>query len=184
MPRVVKTVLVPYPAQRMYDLVADVTAYPRFLPWCGGAEVSPQVDETLLARVDIAFKGLRQSFCTRNRNDPGRRIDMELHEGPFQSLAGYWVFSPLAESACKVEFELDYHFSSRLLEKLVGPVFDHIAKSFVDAFVSRAEQLAVEQRAGEQPVGEQRAAQQPAPEQPAAGQPATSPDASGAQERL
>jgi len=169
MPRVVKSVLVPYPAQRMYDLVADVAAYPRFLPWCGGAEVVPQTDGTLLARVDIAFKGLRQSFCTRNRNDPGRRIDMQLHEGPFQSLAGYWVFSSLSESACKVEFELDYHFSSRLLEKLVGPVFDHLAKSFVDAFVSRAEQLACEQSAAEQRAAEQ---------------PATGPDTPGAQERL
>jgi ribosome-associated toxin RatA of RatAB toxin-antitoxin module len=160
----------------MYDLVADVAAYPRFLPWCGGAKVSPQVDETLLARVDIAFKGLRQSFCTRNRHDPGRRIDMELHEGPFQSLTGYWVFSPLSETACKVEFELDYHFSSKLLEKLVGPVFDHIAKSFVDAFVSRAEQLAAEQPAAGHPAGEQPAAGPHVGEQPA-----TAPDTLGSQ---
>lgn len=142
MPRVVKSVLVPYSAQRMYSLVGDVASYPRFLPWCGGAAVSPQPDGSLLARVDIAFKGLKQSFCTRNRHEPGKRIEMQLHEGPFQSLQGQWIFTALSDTACKVEFELDYHFSSRILEKLVGPVFDHIAQTFVDAFVSRAEQLA------------------------------------------
>jgi len=141
MSRVIKSVLVPYSARRMYELVGDVAAYPRFLPWCGGAAVAPQPDGSLIARVDIAFKGLRQSFSTRNRHEADRRIDMQLHEGPFQNLEGHWQFLPLSDQACKVEFELDYHFSNKLLEKLVGPVFDHIAKTFVDAFVVRAEEL-------------------------------------------
>ena len=125
----------------MYELVGDVAAYPRFLPWCGGAAVQPQPDGSLLARVDIVFKGLRQSFSTRNRHEADRRIDMQLHEGPFKNLQGHWQFLALSDQACKVEFELDYHFSNKLLEKLVGPVFDHIAKTFVDAFVVRAEEL-------------------------------------------
>ena len=141
MSKVIKSVLVPYSAQQMFDLVADVDAYPVFLPWCGGSHVQPLADGSQLARVDIAFKGLKQSFCTQNRHDPGRRIDMTLHEGPFKSLKGCWEFSTLADQACKVSFELDYHFSSTILEKLVGPVFDHIALSFVDAFVQRAEVL-------------------------------------------
>jgi ribosome-associated toxin RatA of RatAB toxin-antitoxin module len=141
MAEVIKTVLVPYSAQQMFGLVADVEAYPTFLPWCGGARVSAQADGSVLAEVDIAFKGLKQSFCTRNLNTPGERIDMSLHSGPFRSLAGHWRFQALNDQACKVAFELDYHFSSRILEKLVGPVFAHITGSFVDAFVQRAERL-------------------------------------------
>jgi ribosome-associated toxin RatA of RatAB toxin-antitoxin module len=141
MAEVIKTVLVPYSAQQMFGLVADVEAYPTFLPWCGGARVAPQPDGSVLAEVDIAFKGLKQSFCTRNVNVSGQRIDMSLHSGPFKSLAGHWQFQVLNDQACKVQFELDYHFSSRILEKLVGPVFAHITGSFVDAFVQRAERL-------------------------------------------
>ena len=103
--------------------------------------MAPQADGSVLAEVDIAFKGLKQSFCTRNLNIAGERIDMSLHSGPFKSLTGHWQFQALNDQACKVQFELDYHFSSRILEKLVGPVFAHITGSFVDAFVQRAERL-------------------------------------------
>ena len=141
MSEVVKSVLVPYASDKMFGLVADVASYPLFLPWCGGSTVSPQPDGSVLAQVQIAFKGLRQSFTTRNQHEPGRAIHMRLHEGPFQALEGHWRFTPLDESSCKVAFELEYHFSSKVLEKLVGPVFEQITKSFVDAFVSRAEAL-------------------------------------------
>ena len=148
MAEVVKSVLVPYSAQEMFDLVSDVGSYPDFLPWCGGTAVSPQPDGTWLEQVQIAFKGLRQSFTTRNQHIPGERIDMALHEGPFQSLKGAWVFLPLNEHACKVSFSLDYHFSSKLLERLVGPVFEQITTSFVDAFVQRADVLHASRPAG------------------------------------
>ncbi len=151
MSEVIKSVLVPYSAQQMYGLVADVQAYPAFLPWCGGARVTQESEQTVLAEVDIAFKGLVQSFCTRNRNTPGQRIDMSLHSGPFRALEGHWRFTELGEKACKVEFELEYHFSSRLLEKLVGPVFAHITGSFVDAFVRRADVLFGPQQQGAAP---------------------------------
>jgi ribosome-associated toxin RatA of RatAB toxin-antitoxin module len=141
MAEVVKSVLVPYSAQEMFDLVSDVGSYPDFLPWCGGTAVEPQEDGSRLEQVQIAFKGLRQSFTTRNRHAPGERIDMSLHEGPFRSLTGSWVFLPLNERACKVSFSLQYHFSSKILEKLVGPVFEQITTSFVDAFVQRADAL-------------------------------------------
>jgi len=141
MAEVVKSVLVPYSAQEMFDLVSDVGSYPDFLPWCGGTSVEPQADGSRLEKVQIAFKGLRQSFTTRNRHAPGARIDMALHDGPFKSLTGAWVFLPLNERSCKVVFSLDYHFSSKILEKLVGPVFEQITTSFVDAFVQRADTL-------------------------------------------
>lgn len=141
MPEVVKSVLVPYSSDEMFQLVSDVESYPAFLPWCGGASVEHLEDGSRLAQIQIAFKGLRQSFTTRNQHSPGQRIVMQLHDGPFRALAGHWQFLSLSADACKVGFELEYHFSSRLLEKLVGPVFEHITSSMVDAFVIRAEDL-------------------------------------------
>lgn len=142
MREVVKSVLVPYSSQEMYQLVADVESYPSFLPWCGGASVRPSDgDGMVLAEVQIQFKGIGQSFTTRNQNQPFSRIDMALHDGPFRSLEGHWTFQPLGETACKVAFRLNYQFSSGLLERLIGPVFEHITSTFVDAFVKRAEAL-------------------------------------------
>lgn len=84
------------------------------------------------------YMGVRQSFATHNRNIPGREIRMVLLEGPFKSLNGTWHFLPLGDDACKVEFELHYEFSSRVLSALISPVFSHISGTLVDAFVKEA----------------------------------------------
>jgi ribosome-associated toxin RatA of RatAB toxin-antitoxin module len=132
---------VPYSAQRMYDLVVHCEDYPAFLPWCAGARILEQKGQRVSAELKIDFKGIKQSFSTENINEEGRRIDMTLKDGPFKSLQGHWLFTPLAEDACRVDFRLEYHFSSGLLEKVVGPVFAHITSTFVDAFVKRAEAI-------------------------------------------
>ncbi|MFZ9390902.1 MAG: type II toxin-antitoxin system RatA family toxin, partial [Burkholderiaceae bacterium] len=106
---------------------------------CAGGRILEQNGNELSAELQIDFKGIKQSFSTRNRNIPGSSIEMELLSGPFKSLRGNWRFTALAEDACRVEFELEYHFASSLLEKIVGPVFSHITATFVDAFVQRAE---------------------------------------------
>jgi len=134
-----RSILVPYSASQMFDLVADVEKYPEFMPWCGGAEVQSRDEHGMTASVQIHFAGLKQRFTTRNRHDYPNRIDLELVDGPFSSLAGDWQFVPLAEDACKVLFSLDYAFSSRALEMVVGPVFNRIATSFIDSFTKRAQ---------------------------------------------
>ncbi len=141
MPGVSKTVLVPFSAQQMYDLVAHCEAYPAFLPWCAGGRILEQNGDMLSAELCIDFKGIKQAFSTRNRNVPGRSIDMELLSGPFKSLQGHWRFTPLDDQGCRVDFQLEYHFSSSLFEKVIGPVFAHITATFVDAFVARAEAI-------------------------------------------
>ena len=85
--------------------------------------------------------GIRQSFTTENTHEEPSNIEIELIEGPFRHLHGSWHFTPLGPSACKVRLRLSYEFSSRILEKLVGPVFGYIANTLVDAFVKRAAQL-------------------------------------------
>lgn len=136
-----KSVLVHYSAQQMFDLVRNVPDYPQFLPWCGAAAIDP-MDNTLdKATVEIAFKGFRQSFSTMNRLEHGQAIHMTLVDGPFDHLQGHWAFQALTDDACKVSFVLDYEFSSKMLEQLVGPVFQSIANTVVDSFIRRAEAL-------------------------------------------
>jgi ribosome-associated toxin RatA of RatAB toxin-antitoxin module len=136
-----KSVLVPYSCAQMFILVDGVERYPEFLPWCGGSSVTALEGAVVQASVQIDFHGIKQSFTTENRREAPHSIAMTLQDGPFRHLDGGWRFIPLAESACKIEFRLHYEFSSHLLEKLVGPVFGHVANSFVDAFVKRAEKV-------------------------------------------
>jgi len=134
-----RSVLVPFSASQMFELVAQVEKYPEFMPWCGGTTVSQRDEHGMQASVTIALAGLRQTFTTLNRHDYPNKIDLELVDGPFSELTGEWVFLPLAQDACKVLFTLKYAFSSRTLEALVGPIFNRIASSFIDSFTQRAQ---------------------------------------------
>ncbi len=135
-----KSVLIWHSAQQMYDLVTDVATYPEFLPWCGGVDIKASTPEHMRATIRIDFKGVKQSFTTDNIQVPGSEIRMQLVDGPFSSLGGLWRFTPLeGGQACRIDFDLEYHFSNRVVDAVIGPVFGHIAKTFVDAFVQRAE---------------------------------------------
>jgi ribosome-associated toxin RatA of RatAB toxin-antitoxin module len=139
MRRVLKSVLVPYSAERMFELVDRVERYPEFLPWCGGAQVVATRPEGKTARIDIDYHGMKAHFTTDNVNRVPESIVVTLRDGPFRHLHGEWRFHTLAQDACKVEFELAYEFSTHVLEKVLGPIFSHIANTFIDAFVRRAE---------------------------------------------
>ena len=141
MAEVKQTVLVPYSAARMFELVDRVEQYPQFLPWCGGSELIYRRPDALRATIHVDFKGIRQQFTTENSREPPHAMGIRLVEGPFQALDGWWRFTDLGDAGCKVEFQLRWEFASRVLEALVGPVFKHIAHSMVDAFVRRAQKL-------------------------------------------
>jgi ribosome-associated toxin RatA of RatAB toxin-antitoxin module len=136
-----KSVLLPYSARQMFDLVERIEDYPRFLPWCGGADVVRDAGRGVVATILIDYRGLRQRFTTANVHRPPEEIAMQLRDGPFSRLEGNWRFLALREDACKVEFALEYAFARGLLGRAMAPVFDQIARSFVDAFVRRADQL-------------------------------------------
>lgn len=139
-----KSVLIEHSAQEMYALVDRIEDYPSFLPWCGGAEVTDRTATSLKARLHISYHGIKASFATANENEPGRSIRMRLNDGPFRKLDGEWRFTALGERACKIEFMLAYEFSNGVLDKVLGPVFNHIANSFVEAFIQRADQLSAQ----------------------------------------
>ncbi len=141
-----KSVLLSHSAENMFALVTDIPRYPEFLPWCDRSEVLSQSGHVMVARIGLSLGGIQQSFTTRNTHVLQREVHLKLVDGPFSQLDGDWIFSPLGDPAappqdraCKVEFRLHYGFSSQTLAALVGPVFDKIATSLVDAFVKRAD---------------------------------------------
>lgn len=144
MKTVKKSVLIWFSPQEMYGLVTDVPSYPQFLPWCDHAKILEEDALGMVAEIGISIGGLHQSFTTRNTHTPGRRVGMQLIKGPFSRLDGQWDFLVVGDGtqrACKVELTLNYGFSSAMLSKLVGPVFDKIAANMVEAFVKRAQQV-------------------------------------------
>lgn len=135
---ITKKVLVLHSAAQMFELVDRVEDYPQFLPWYGRSEVLDRSNNELKARLHIDYMGVRQSFATHNHNTPPHEIRMDLLEGPFKSLYGTWVFTPLGDDACQVEFKLTYELTG-LLSRLLAPVFGSVCNRLVDAFVKEAD---------------------------------------------
>lgn len=141
MPEVSRSVIVGHSPEQMFALVDAVEQYPEFLPWCGGVEVLHRDEGVTRATIQINYHGLKQSFTTENAKRAPGEMTLRLVKGPFRRLDGRWRFTGLGDRGCKVELSLDYEYSSRILEKLVGPVFDRIAATLVEAFVKRAAQI-------------------------------------------
>src|SRR5690606_27574415 len=94
------------------------------------------------ASITISIAGVRQTFSTRNEHDYPNKIVFNLKDGPFSELTGNWQFIPLGDGqACKVVYTMQYAFSSRTLETIVGPIFNRIATSFIDSFTQRAQKV-------------------------------------------
>ncbi|MBS9716283.1 type II toxin-antitoxin system RatA family toxin [Pseudohalocynthiibacter aestuariivivens] len=138
--------VLPYQAQQMFDLVADVSSYPKFLPWCAASRIRSRkeedVTEILTADLVISFKVFRERFGSRvTLNQPDMRIDTEYLDGPFKYLRSYWKFCDLPKGGCEVEFFVDFEFKNLILQKLIGVVFNEAMNRIVCAFEQRAEQL-------------------------------------------
>lgn len=141
MAMVEKSVLIERSARQMFDLVDDVEDYPRFLPWCSQTRVEFRDASRTVATLHINYRSVKSHFTTENEKEIPLRMCIKLVDGPFRRLEGLWHFRPLAENACKIEFRLSYDFSSKVFDKVIGPVFSQIANTFVDAFVRRADEV-------------------------------------------
>jgi ribosome-associated toxin RatA of RatAB toxin-antitoxin module len=135
-----KSALVRYSAEQMYELVNDVESYPEFLPWCASARVIWQNNDRLKATIALSIGKVKQAFTTENLMEEGRRIEMNLVEGPFKYLQGTWRFQPLGAGGCEVSLHLDFEFATMLLGLAFGRAFNQVASSLVDAFCQRATQ--------------------------------------------
>jgi ribosome-associated toxin RatA of RatAB toxin-antitoxin module len=141
MKRIARSAIVEHSAAEMYALVENIEAYPEFLPWCTAAEVHERLPGRTRATLTVGVGGLSHAFTTLNDTRPAEAIDLHLVSGPFRRLEGRWRFVPLAPDACRIEFSLQYEFSSRVLGKLLSPLFDGMADSMVEAFVRRASEI-------------------------------------------
>ena len=133
-----KSVLIERSSQQMFDLVDRVEDYPQFLPWCSLTRCIFRDDTRTIATLHINYRSVKSHFTTENNKESPFSMNITLVDGPFRRLDGVWHFKPLAAHACKIEFQLSYEFSSKMFEKVIGPVFSQIANTFVDAFVKRA----------------------------------------------
>lgn len=139
MKKVEKNVLVLHSAEQMFELVDRVEDYPKFLPWYSKTEIIERNGNELKARLFMDYMRVQQSFATHNHNIPGKEIRMDLLEGPFKTLCGTWKFIDLGGDMCKIEFKLEYDFSSALLSAVISPVFSHLTGTLVDAFIKEAD---------------------------------------------
>lgn len=136
--RVERSALVRASAERMFELVNGVEDYPRRFGWCEGASIEVQSETVVLARLELKVGGMRTAFTTRNTLEPGRSIRIELVDGPFNRLGGFWQFQPLGEDACKVSLTLEFDFAGRLVGSALASGFRGIADRMVDDFVREA----------------------------------------------
>jgi ribosome-associated toxin RatA of RatAB toxin-antitoxin module len=141
MAMVKKSVLIERSSQQMFDLVDRVEDYPKFLPWCSETRCEFRDEQKTVATLHINYRNVTSHFTTENDKESPQWMRIHLVDGPFRRLEGLWRFKPLADYACKIEFQLSYEFSSKMFEKVIGPVFSQIANTFVDAFVKRANEV-------------------------------------------
>ncbi len=141
MRKINKSAIVPFSAEQMFNVVNDVAAYPEFLPWCVGAEIQSQDEQSMVAKVEIAQSGLEHSFTTRNQLNFPESIVMELVDGPFSELSGSWKFDQLGNDGCKVTMDLVFDFNSKLFNLTLASVFNTAADKMVDSFCDRAESV-------------------------------------------
>ena len=146
-----RSAIVPYPAEALFALVADVEAYPQFLPGCTASSVLSREPGGLVASLSLSKGPFSSTFTTRNTLEPPRRVTMELVDGPFSSLHGEWRITPLAgpvgagpsapgplAEGCRIDLRVRFQFAGRARDLLLGPAFELTCSGLVDAFVERA----------------------------------------------
>ncbi len=129
---------VPYTPEQMFALVNDIRTYPDFLPWCSETRVLSESEDEIRATIRLAKRGIETSFTTCNRLQKYNVIEMRLENGPFKRMQGNWRFDSVDELNSRVSLDMDFELSNRILKMTIGPVFNQVANSLVDAFVQRA----------------------------------------------
>ena len=138
MREVKRSALVAQPPSRLFALISDIESYPRFLPWCTHARVASRSEHEIVATLGVRKGPLRGEFTTRNELEPVSRIAMHLVSGPFRTLEGEWLLTPIGADGCRVELTMGFAFKSALSALLFEQAFAETASSLVDAFVARS----------------------------------------------
>ncbi|TCD05214.1 type II toxin-antitoxin system RatA family toxin [Erythrobacteraceae bacterium CFH 75059] len=141
MPRIHEVRQLPYAAEQMFDLVADVREYPSFLPWVTAVRVRSDDGVVLTADMLVGFKALKERFTSRVTRDRPRSIRVHYVDGPLSDLDNRWDFRPLGPDRCEIEFCVEFAFKSRIFESLAGRYIDRAFRKMVAAFEARAAEL-------------------------------------------
>jgi coenzyme Q-binding protein COQ10 len=140
MPRHAETKILPYTPEQMFDLVADVAKYPQFLPWMIGARIRSRTETDMVADLIIGFRIFRESFTSKVTFARPERIHVDYVSGPLKYLKNEWAFVAV-DGGCRVDFQVDFQFQSRMFETLVGALFTEAVRRMVAAFEKRAAEL-------------------------------------------
>ena len=133
--------ILPYTPEQLFDLVADVARYPEFLPWCVASRIRSRDGDVFFADLVIGFKMVRERFTSKVTLSAPERIDVTYTEGPFHHLNNHWIFKPAPGGGTQLDFYVDFEFRSKLLQTLIGALFNEAVRMMVSAFEKRAGQL-------------------------------------------
>ena len=141
MPIISRNALVMYSVEQMYKLINDIVAYPQFIPNCGDSKIVSLQGNEVTAALMVSKGGLKKWFTTKNTLIDSNKIELELVDGPFRKLTGYWQLTELSEEACKISLHLEYEFSSKVFDLAFGRVFTTLTNNMVQAFTQRAKEV-------------------------------------------
>ena len=141
MPGIRETRRLPYSAEQMFDLVADVGRYAEFLPWVIATRVRSNTETEMTADMVVGFKAIRESFTSRVTKERPHMIDVHYIDGPLSDLDNVWTFRPIDENSCEIDFCVDFTFKNKIFERLAGQYFDRAFRRMVEAFEQRADEL-------------------------------------------
>lgn len=133
-----RSVLLPYSAADMFDLIEQAEKYPQFLPWCVSATILERSDDWVAARIEFSYLRIRFGFQTRNAKRRPEWLKIRMVEGPFRNFLCDWNLVQLGQLGCRVNFSMSFDVADGRLDAIAGPAAGIVAKAMVEAFVKRA----------------------------------------------
>jgi coenzyme Q-binding protein COQ10 len=140
-PKIAETRNLPWSAEQMFDLVADVKRYPEFLPWVVATRIRSDNADEMVADMMVGFNVINEKFTSRVRKLRAEQIAVEYVDGPLKNLRNIWQFTPDGPNACVIDFSVDFSFRNIIFEKLAGQYLDRAFRKMVTAFEARAQKL-------------------------------------------
>ncbi|WP_295526867.1 type II toxin-antitoxin system RatA family toxin [Novosphingobium sp. Chol11] len=141
MPKIAETRHLPWSAEQMFDLVADVKRYPEFLPWVVATRIRSDSADEMVADMMVGFNVINEKFTSRVRKHRAEQIAVDYVDGPLKNLRNIWQFTPAGPNACVIDFSVDFSFRNVIFEKLAGQYLDRAFRKMVAAFEGRAQKL-------------------------------------------
>ena len=132
---------VPHTPIQMFNLVSDIEKYSEFLPWCVSTRIRSRDGNELLADMVIGYKMFRERFTSRVTLSEPKRIDVAYSHGPFKYLQNHWIFVPDTDGTCIIDFYVEFEFRSKIMERMIGIVFNEAVKKMVQSFEKRASSI-------------------------------------------